>query len=55
MDEVENADNAISAGHCEHVSLIGEVDREASSAELLDLGHRLEGVDGVKDLDFVAS
>lgn len=55
VDQVENTDNSVSTTNCEHVTLVGEVSSKYGATEFFDLSDRLEGIDGVEDLDFVAS
>lgn len=55
MNQVEHTYHSISTSNGEHVSLIREITREDSATKLLDLSHRLEGVNTVENLDLIAS
>lgn len=55
VNQVEHTYHSISSSNSEHVSLIREITREDSATKLLDLSHRLESINTVKNLDLVAS
>ena len=55
LDYIEYSDDAVATTTCEHISRIGEIKREASSTEVLDLSTRLEHLLAIKHLHFVRS
>ena len=50
---IENSDDSVTSSAGKHVSLVAEVDTEASSAKVFDLGTWLEHIVSIKDLDLV--
>lgn len=50
---IENSDDTITTSAGKHVSLVAEIDTEASSAEVFDLGTWLKHIVSIEDLDLV--
>lgn len=55
LNDVEDSDHTVAATASEHVARVAEVDREAGSAKVLDLGAWLEHLLAIEDLDLIGA
>ena len=55
LDDIEDSNNAVATAACKHIARVAKVQREACSAQVLDLSARFEHLLSIEDLDFVGA